>query len=700
MAHEQDSAAPNARSGDAMPPPPACPPASLTDRIAGLLLELEAWRQAGTPAGRRFESAIPQLAAHRLPLPADGEAPFQDRLAARLADPQDLPGLLPLLAKLAFDTGFTECARSCLEAAARLSPSGDILLELGRIVERQDGPGPALAIHKQALKADPSSMAALLGICRAFGAAKDTDALIGLGSAMIGAGIDDPELHALMARSLAAAGRGGEAIDHLDRARSRFPGNDGLEAVRLDCLPPGSQAWTDAIFATLQHKSGLDSQHAVALLTRHLVDQGAAFPASDLMLPEALAEGTPARLVIRFNHEAPADGSRVDIDGIAAAGAGPDAPVWYRSWLGPPSLHRLEPPANLDRTAGGTFTAHARTHSPNYAADTAEARERLAARGVPVAEETGFPHWYGSGGRRLYDIPGAHLFDLSLLDRNGAFLHGFSYPDQLFGGGSVLMRRTEAGTCQAFLPLSGPPLRHKGKAQLLSASFHNNVYHWLIDDLPRLQAYGAGPFGRNGDPLLLNARLAQVPFVRETIAALGIGGQIATYPADRLVAVDHLQAAPGFERGYAPEDAAAFRDCLLRAFGAPTRHPGDRIIYVSRFDAASRRETNEAEVRHFMESIGALCVSASELAMEQRAQLFSRARLLIGANGAGMTNMLFCPPGTPVIEVAPTFPHPCYWLLASALGLPYHVLISGFPQENLNFQVDLGALRRLVTDLL
>lgn len=699
MVHEQDSAAANARTGDVMPPPHS-PPAALTDQIAGLLLDLEAWRQAGTSAGRRFESDIPRLAAHRLPLPADGEAPFQDRLAIRLADPKDLPPLLHLLARLAFDTGFTACSRACLDAAARLFPSRDLLLELGRMVERQDGPGPALAIHKQALKADPSSMAALLGICRALSAAKDTDALIGLGSAMIGAGVDDPELHALMARSLAAAGRGGEAIELLDRTRIRFPGNDELEAVRLDCLPPGTEAWNDAIFATLRQKSGLGSQHAVAGLTRHLVEQGAAFPSSDRMLPEPLAEGMPARLGIRFNHAAPADGSRVDVDGMAAAEAGPEVPVWYRSWLGPPSLHRLEPPANLDRIASGTFTAHARTHSPNYAADTAEARERLAARGVPVAAETGFPDWYGSAGRRLYDVPGAHLFDLSLLDRNGAFLHGFSYPDQLFGGGSVLVGPTEAGACQAFLPLAGPPLRHKGKAQLLSASFHNNVYHWLIDDLSRLQAYGAGPFGRSGEALLINARLAQVPFVRETIAALGIGGQIATYPADRLVAVDHLQAAPGFERGYAPEDVAVFRDCLLRAFGAPTRHPGDRIIYVSRFDAASRRETNEPEIRHFMESIGALCVSASELAMEQRALLFSRARLLIGANGAGMTNMLFCPPGTPVIEVAPTFPHPCYWLLASALGLPYHILISGFPQENLNFQVDLGALRELVRNVI
>lgn len=699
MVHEQGSGAvPNARSGEAIPSP-GSPPASLMDHIADLLLDLEAWRQVGTPAGRRFESVIPQLAAHRLPLPADGNGPLLARLATRLSDPQDLPSLLQLLAGLALDTGFTACARTCLETAATLHPSGDILLGLGRIVERQEGPGATLAIHKQALKATPSSMAALLGIFRALHAAKDIKAVIDLGSAVIEAGIEHPELYALVVRSLVAERRGGEALDLLNRARLRFPGSDELETVRLDCLPPGSEAWSDAVFTTLQQKSGLESVHAISLLVRHLVEQGAAFPSSDRILPEVFPKDTPARLVIRFNHAAPADGSRVDSDGMAAAKASPDAPAWFRNWLGPPSLHRLAPPANLDRATSRIFTAHARTHSPNYAADAAEARGRLVVRGLPVPEESGFPDWYGSAGRRLYDVPGAHLFDLSLLDRNGAFLHGFSYPDQLFGGGALMMRRTEEGAWQAFLPLTGMPLRHKGKAQLLSASFHNNVYHWLIDDLPRLQAYGAGPFGQSREPLLINARLAQVPFVRETIAALGIGGQIATYPADRLIAVDHLQAAPGFERGYAPEDVAVFRDCLLRAFSAPARHPGDRIIYVSRFDAASRRETNEPEVRHFMESIGALCVSASELAMEQRAQLFSRARLLIGANGAGMTNMLFCPPGTPVIEVAPTFPHPCYWLLASALGLPYHVLISGFPQDNLNFQVDIGALRRLVKNI-
>ncbi|MGE3178207.1 MAG: hypothetical protein AB7O32_12120, partial [Vicinamibacterales bacterium] len=39
---------------------------------------------------------------------------------------------------------------------------------------------------------------------------------------------------------------------------------------------------------------------------------------------------------------------------------------------------------------------------------------------------------------------------------------------------------------------------------------------------------------------------------------------------------------------------------------------------------------------------------------------------------AGLTNMLFCPPGTDVIELADlTFPNPNFYALASAAGLRY-----------------------------
>ena len=46
--------------------------------------------------------------------------------------------------------------------------------------------------------------------------------------------------------------------------------------------------------------------------------------------------------------------------------------------------------------------------------------------------------------------------------------------------------------------------------------------------------------------------------------------------------------------------------------------------------------------------------------------------VLLGVHGAGMTNMLFLPDGAPVIELLnDEHGDPCYFLLASCLGLPY-----------------------------
>ena len=671
---------------DPCPRETAPEPGDLHSQLSTFLSDLEAFRKAGTPAGRRFEQEKDALAQDGLPHPWEA-ATIRTALTA---SPQGRL-LLERLGTLAMDTGYMTCARLCFEtAAAGQGASTSTLLKLGLLLERQNRHGDALDVFKRALAADPDNMEALLGACRALSALGNHQGVRTLAQVAIGIGIAHPELFALLARSLLALGARNEAALTLEKAAALFPDDVGIIETRLDCLEAGSQAWTDAVIGMLQKKSGLDALPAINRLTRRLVEQDAS-PAVPADLPTSM----PGWLPIRFNHAAPADGQ----DWRMADG-GPEAMDWSRSWLGPPSLHPLPLPRNLDGDSGRAFGAHAFKHSPNYPADVQAAIERFAQRGIAILSDKTFPDWYGSAGRRIYEIAGAHLADLSVLDRNWAFLANLSYPDQLLGSGNVMVQRLGPTDCRAMLPLTDPPIHHRGEAQLLSASFHQNVYHWLMDDVPRLLSYGTGPFGQRHRPLLLNDRLAQVPFVRETIEALGISDQIALYPHNRLVVTDHLQAAPGFEKGYSPEDVAALRHALLRAFKAPERAQGDRILYVSRFDATSRREDNVEELRSYIDSIGGECVSSSELSMEQRAHLFSRARLLIGANGAGMTNMLFCPPGTPVIEVAPTFPHPCYWILASALGLPYHVLISGFPGENLNFQVDIGALRLLVKNLI
>jgi capsular polysaccharide biosynthesis protein len=73
--------------------------------------------------------------------------------------------------------------------------------------------------------------------------------------------------------------------------------------------------------------------------------------------------------------------------------------------------------------------------------------------------------------------------------------------------------------------------------------------------------------------------------------------------------------------------------------------------------------------------------------------------LVVGAHGAGLTNLLFAR-GAGVVELHPTrsiYPH--YYLLCGALGHSYRYLCGDGMNRNSNFTVDVPALERLVDEL-
>jgi capsular polysaccharide biosynthesis protein len=63
------------------------------------------------------------------------------------------------------------------------------------------------------------------------------------------------------------------------------------------------------------------------------------------------------------------------------------------------------------------------------------------------------------------------------------------------------------------------------------------------------------------------------------------------------------------------------------------------------------------------------------LSIEETANLFSKARVIVGPHGAGFTNMIFAPKGIDIIEFMPIeSPNVCYWHLSEMLGNRYHMV--------------------------
>ncbi|MFK7943264.1 MAG: hypothetical protein AB8B85_10180, partial [Paracoccaceae bacterium] len=66
---------------------------------------------------------------------------------------------------------------------------------------------------------------------------------------------------------------------------------------------------------------------------------------------------------------------------------------------------------------------------------------------------------------------------------------------------------------------------------------------------------------------------------------------------------------------------------------------------------------------------------------------------VVAVHGAGLTNLLFCRPGTRVIEIFPgNFVKSPYWWLCRQLGL-VHIPVTGGPGDyDQHFEVDIAAV--------
>ena len=256
-----------------------------------------------------------------------------------------------------------------------------------------------------------------------------------------------------------------------------------------------------------------------------------------------------------------------------------------------------------------------------------------------------------------------------------------------------------------------PPLEISGTVcSLLSGggAAMGNYYHWLLDSLPRLHLVEEAGLWDETDYFLIYSR--EQRFAVETLLALGIRNEqiIDVKSATHLRAQRLLVTSP--VRGYgrhAPRWVGEFMKDAFGPTGVPT-HPRrfSPYVYVSRRDAAFRRVRNEAEVEAVLAEYGFESYALTELSFREKVDLFAGARAVVGPVGAGLVNIMFCPEGTPLIELLPrNLVVPDYLDLTARLDMPHYPLISAAETESGqhatadrqdDITVDLAALRHTV----
>ena len=186
---------------------------------------------------------------------------------------------------------------------------------------------------------------------------------------------------------------------------------------------------------------------------------------------------------------------------------------------------------------------------------------------------------------------------------------------------------------------------------LLGTDGAYNYSHWLSRNVLKLSLLD-GDATLESLPLLVNQELCA--YQEEYLRLLEVApNRLIRLPTRAVVKCREL-FVPTILRGHPRMRQAIdwLRDRVSHLM-ASTDAAGDRI-YVSRQDSSQRVLLNENEVEAALTRLGFRIITLTGMPVENQIALFSRARCIVGPHGAGLTNVMFAPPGATVVEITNT----------------------------------------------
>ncbi|MBS0656271.1 MAG: glycosyltransferase family 61 protein [Verrucomicrobia bacterium] len=231
-----------------------------------------------------------------------------------------------------------------------------------------------------------------------------------------------------------------------------------------------------------------------------------------------------------------------------------------------------------------------------------------------------------------------------------------------------------------------------GNLAVLSSQGQQCYYHWLLQILPRLKILTEAAFPY--DKIYLSSSNFSYRWQQESLYAVMEHLQI---PRDRLLLVDEgtivtaktllvpsvlwTPSKPAFHTC----DLTWFKQFFYDVFVKTSSEALPKRIYISRSKAQYRRISNESELIECLDKRGFAVLHLEDLSIYDQAALFHNADTVVGPHGAGFTNLIFCKPGTHIIEidhgVQGEEQRSSYKGMAKRLGCIYHPMYVDLLEE-------------------
>lgn len=235
-----------------------------------------------------------------------------------------------------------------------------------------------------------------------------------------------------------------------------------------------------------------------------------------------------------------------------------------------------------------------------------------------------------------------------------------------------------------------PPIHYiDGTVAFLSAKWGGFMYfHWMFDVVARID-------------LLRRTNLVIDKFVFtrcdkkfqiETITALGIKQsqliESRFFPhikAQKLVVPSSYKSQKGNLR-VSKWGCEFLRNLFLNSETIKKSSSKPERIYISRKLSSWRRVINEEEVVNILEKFGFISLTLESMSIAEQALYMAAAKVIVAPHGGGLTNLVFCCPGTKVIEIfSPKYITNFYWEISNLCGLSHYYLIGeNFEDNNSN----------------
>jgi capsular polysaccharide biosynthesis protein len=214
-----------------------------------------------------------------------------------------------------------------------------------------------------------------------------------------------------------------------------------------------------------------------------------------------------------------------------------------------------------------------------------------------------------------------------------------------------------------------PAVDLPGRSLIVAEGNAHSYYHFVLNALVRfavvMQTHPRLPF----DHVIVTDDSPS--FVRDALDMLGI-------PRERIVSLSRTPRVH-CERAWCgqylsellyPHPVAV----QLIRWLFPSLICTGRRLYVVR--ETTRRVLNHDQVWDVLKNRGFEIVRPENLSLLEQVRLFASAEAVAAPHGAALTNTVFCPRGTKVIEFAsPQFVETIYWFLAASCGHDYSILI-------------------------